>query len=231
MNRTLNLITLNLDLDKNQKEKIKNFYKVRRRMIQMKVNNGNIGKIKLALISQFLTFLGCGKIRTAPGTFTSFITIVAWFFATSFFAKINLSPLYENLFWFSFIVIMTFYSIILIPIYTRDFKNDDHPSIVMDEVVGQLIALCLTYPFVREFYQQESWMLTKIVIFTHLSLNFLLFRIFDISKPWVIGWLDRNVKNPFGVMLDDIIAGIFAAVINTALFLFYKNSIIQLHGF
>lgn len=225
------LISSKFDLGESQKEKIRNFRATRLRMINMMVKNGEISKFRLALINNFLTFLGCGKVKNAPGTFASFMTVLVWLGATMFFTKIQLSAIYENIFWASFIIIATFYSIILIPIYTRNFNEDDHPSIVMDEVVGQLIALTLTYPLVRQYYQEETWLLTKIIMFTHMFLCFLLFRALDIAKPSIIGSIDRNMKNPFGVMLDDIAAGIIAAILNIILFLFYKHSILDLHGY
>ncbi|HEY9131148.1 MAG TPA: phosphatidylglycerophosphatase A [Dyella sp.] len=75
---------------------------------------------------------------------------------------------------------------------------DDHRSLVWDEFVGQWIALlpALFLPF-------SWWMLAG---------GFVLFRVFDVAKPWPIGWVDRRVKGGFGVMVDDVIAGVFAAI-------------------
>ncbi len=229
--KILDKIAEKFDLSEEGKEKIKKFRKIRVRMINMKIKSGKIGKFKLFLITQFLTFLSCGKIRTAQGTIASFLTILLWFFTTSFFSSTQFSIAQENLFWAGFIIISTFFAILLTPIYTRNFAEDDHPSIVIDEVVGQLIALCLTYPFIRQYYQEEPWLLTKIIIFGHLSLCFLFFRVIDIAKPSFVGWIDRNMKNPFGVMLDDIIAGLLTASINIFLFMFYKKSILELQGY
>ncbi len=220
-----------MDLSPKRKAKIRNFRKTRLRMINMMVSSGKISKFKLGIISNFLTMLGCGKIKSGQGTFASFVTVMIWFCATMFFVKIQASIAYENIFWIIIICLSSFYAFVLTPIYTRNFTEDDHPSIVIDEFIGQLIALCMTYPFIRQYYHEETWLLTKIVMFAHMSLCFLLFRIFDIAKPSFIGWIDRNMKNPFGVLLDDIAAGVVAGAIGITLFLFYKNSIIQLHGF
>lgn len=73
----------------------------------------------------------------------------------------------------------------------------DHRSVVWDEFIGQWIALlpALAAPW---------WAVLA---------GFLLFRLFDVWKPWPIGWFDRRVKGGLGVMLDDVIAGMFAAAV------------------
>ena len=72
----------------------------------------------------------------------------------------------------------------------------DHPAIVWDEIVGMLITLFLLPA-------------TPV----YLLLGFLLFRFFDIIKPWPIGWIDRRVDGGMGIMLDDVIAGLMALLI------------------
>ena len=85
----------------------------------------------------------------------------------------------------------------------RALGVDDHRSLVWDEFVGQWLALLplLLVPVVGAW--QWAW----------LALGFALFRLFDVAKPWPIGWLDRRVKGGLGVMLDDAVAGAFAAVV------------------
>lgn len=85
----------------------------------------------------------------------------------------------------------------------RDLGVADHAGIVWDEVVGYLVTVALFVP---------TWPL--------LIAGFLLFRLFDIAKPWPIGWLDRKVSGGFGVMLDDAVAGLAAAAVLTPLTLF-----------
>ena len=72
----------------------------------------------------------------------------------------------------------------------------DYGGIVWDEIAGFLITLCWL-PF--------SWQ--------NLLAGFVLFRLFDILKPWPIKWLDQHVHGGFGIMLDDVVAGVFAALI------------------
>ncbi len=72
-------------------------------------------------------------------------------------------------------------------------KTHDHPAIVWDEVVGMLITL---------FYFPLSY--------STVIIGFLYFRVFDIIKPWPIKWLDQKVHGGIGIMLDDMLAGVFA---------------------
>lgn len=76
----------------------------------------------------------------------------------------------------------------------------DHPGIVWDEIVGMLIAL---WPVLLVGTGWGIW---------DLLVGFLLFRVFDIIKPWPIAWIDRRVEGGLGIMLDDIVAGVMAAV-------------------
>jgi phosphatidylglycerophosphatase A len=78
----------------------------------------------------------------------------------------------------------------------KELGVHDHPAIVWDEFVGVWIVF-IAVPL--------SW--------TTLLVGFVLFRFFDIIKPWPIRWLDRRVKGGFGIMIDDIIAGLFAWVL------------------
>jgi phosphatidylglycerophosphatase A len=72
----------------------------------------------------------------------------------------------------------------------------DHPAIVWDEIVGYLVTMTFAPP---------GW--------TGVAAGFVLFRLFDIAKPWPIRWFDRHVAGGFGIMLDDLLAGIIAAAV------------------
>ncbi len=72
----------------------------------------------------------------------------------------------------------------------------DHPSLVWDEVVGYLITMA---------WAPAGW--------SWVLLGFVLFRLFDIWKPWPIRWLDRRVEGGLGIMIDDVLAGIYAAIV------------------
>ena len=86
---------------------------------------------------------------------------------------------------------------ILVCAYTAERLGvHDHPAIVWDEVVGYLITMTAV---------PAGWM--------WVVAGFILFRLFDILKPWPISWFDRRVHGGIGIMLDDVIAGVFAAVV------------------
>lgn len=70
----------------------------------------------------------------------------------------------------------------------------DHPGIVWDEIVGYLVTMTLA---------PSGWL--------WIAIGFVLFRIFDVLKPWPIRWIDRHVHGGFGIMLDDLLAGLCAA--------------------
>ena len=108
-------------------------------------------------------------------------------------------PLYwqlAQLDFYSYIAVCVVVSIIGIAIceYTaRQLKTHDHPGIVWDEFAGFFITM-IAVP------------MTTI----NIVLGFILFRIFDIFKPWPISWLDKRVSGGLGIMLDDLVAGVFA---------------------
>ncbi|WP_448100498.1 phosphatidylglycerophosphatase A family protein [Luteibacter jiangsuensis] len=134
--------------------------------------------------------LGSGLTPKAQGTFGSLAALLPWLLLREL-------PLPA---WLAIIVVAFAIGVWACEVSGRILGVADHRSIVWDEFVGQWIALlpALVAPW---------WAVV---------LGFLLFRLFDVWKPWPIGWFDRRVKGGLGVMLDDVIAGLFAAA---ALFL------------
>jgi len=135
----------------------------------------------------FLAFgFGSGLAPKAPGTFGTLACIpLYWLLA-------DLSLIY-------YLLACVFISAIGIFIcgYTaKVLKIHDHPGIVWDEFAGFLITM-IGISF--------SW--------TNVLIGFILFRIFDIWKPWPINWLDSKVSGGLGIMLDDIVAGAFSLLI------------------
>lgn len=82
-------------------------------------------------------------------------------------------------------------------VYARRLEKDDPKEVVIDEVMGQWVALVFALP-------NHIW---------HIAVGFLAFRLFDIFKPWPANWADRRIKGGWGIMLDDLVAGIYAAVV------------------
>lgn len=126
---------------------------------------------------------GSGLAPKAPGTFGTLAALPLY---------LLLQPLplqlYLALVAFGFVV-----GIWICEVTSRDLGVHDHGGIVWDEIIGFLVTMSLAPP---------GWW--------WLLLGFLLFRFFDIFKPWPIGWLDLRVTGGFGIMLDDLVAGIYA---------------------
>lgn len=211
-------------------QKINNFPQARNRLIEKMMKNETVSEVIVNRIAILLTFFGCGKVRYAQGTLASFVTVVLWLGVSLFFFNFEVETFYELVFWSIIIALLFVYGLLFIPLYSKSVGADDHPSIVIDEVVGQLTALVFTYPFVKEYYFEESWFLSKLIMGAHMFSCFIFFRFFDIAKPFFIGWIDRNLKNSFGVMVDDLICGIITAAINIAIFMIYQDALLKLHS-
>jgi phosphatidylglycerophosphatase A len=89
----------------------------------------------------------------------------------------------------------------------------DPKFIVVDEVVGQWIAL-LPLPFLYSFLDPNSFYYFSAPI---AAVAFFAFRIFDIWKPWPVNYADKNIPGGYGIMLDDVIAGMYALIVTSAL--------------
>jgi len=144
-----------------------------------------------------LTMLGVGNSKYAPGTVASFITCLVYIFFFSF--KINIFFLILG------VSLILIYSVYSIDKYANSFSETDAKEIVIDEFIGQSIPVLTIYTFL------EKNNLDNFILYTFTS--FILFRIFDIFKPYPINKIDQNIKNGFGVILDDIVAGIYSIVI------------------
>lgn len=212
------------------KKRMRNFPKARERLLNLMIRNKMITESKIKMHGILITFFGCGKLRHGPGTLASFMTVMMWLGFSALFYKFELiTPIYEMFFWLAISTALFIYGIIFIPLYEKHLNSHDHPSIVIDEVVGQLVALCLTYPFVKKYYFDNTLFLNQLIMLGHIILSFTFFRFLDISKPLFIGWIDRNVKSSFGVMLDDLVCGLITAALNITIFTVYSNTVVQLH--
>jgi phosphatidylglycerophosphatase A len=129
---------------------------------------------------------GAGLIPKAPGTFGALVAIPIY---------LLLQPLW--LVYYALIVLLTFLAGIWICQRTADDLGvHDYGGIVWDEIVGYLFGMAFAPP---------GWI--------WIVIGFLLFRLFDILKPWPIRWIDQTVEGGLGIMLDDILAGVFTAVV------------------
>ena len=155
----------------------------------------------------FVTFFGLGTFRYAPGTITSLVTTILLF---SFYHILNFS---SNLILLIFIIIFT-YAFYAVSEYIKNNEDKDPNEIVIDEVIGQFIPIYL-YEISHGIQKnpQES--------FFYYILIFILFRFFDIKKPFPIYIFDKNFKNSFGVIFDDILAGLYV-VLSLIIFMVVK---------
>ena len=147
----------------------------------------------------FVTLFGIGKIKLIPGSFASLATTLFLFFI---FHILNFSP---NIFLIGVIIIF-FISLYAVNIFIKDLDNKDPKEVVIDEFIGQSIPICL-YEISHEASKETGQVLTFYFVM------FILFRIFDIIKPYPVSYYDKNFKNSFGVIMDDICAGLYVVAI------------------
>ena len=141
--------------------------------------------------------LGIGNSKFAPGTVASFITCLIYIYFYN--SQINIFFLILG------VILIFVFSVYSIDNLKNSFSKIDAKEIVIDEFIGQSIPVLSIYSFV------ETNNLNHFIIFTFVS--FILFRIFDIWKPFPINIIDKNMKNGFGVILDDVVAGIYSIII------------------
>ena len=147
----------------------------------------------------FVTLFGIGKISKIPGSIASLVTTVFLFFL---FHVVNISA---NIILASIVVIF-FISLWSVSIFIKSLDNKDPNEVVIDEFIGQSIPICL-YEIAHEGTKETSQVLTFYFIM------FILFRIFDIVKPYPVSYYDKNFKNSFGVMMDDVCAGLYVVAV------------------
>ena len=155
----------------------------------------------------FVTFFGIGTIRFAPGTITSLITTILLF---SSFHLINFSSYVILLFLF----LVFLYSFYAVAEYIKYSENKDPKEVVIDEVIGQSIPIYLFE--IAHGSEKDSQEVVLFYIYI-----FVLFRFFDIKKPFPVNIIDRKYKNSFGVIFDDVIAGLYV-VLTLIVFMFIK---------
>ena len=147
----------------------------------------------------FVTLFGIGKIKKIPGSFASLVTTIFLFFL---FHILNISL---NIVLICVIIIF-FISLYAVNIFIKDLDNKDPKEVVVDEFIGQSIPICL-YEIAHEGTKETDQVLT------YYFIMFILFRIFDIIKPFPVSYYDKNFKNSFGVVMDDVCAGLYVVAV------------------
>ena len=146
----------------------------------------------------FVTMFGIGKLPKIPGTFGSLATIIILFI---FFHIFNIS---SNLILLFLIVIFSL-SFIAVGSHIKDNENKDPKEVIIDEFIGQSIPI-----YLYEISHGTEKSLDEAIIF--YGVCFILFRFFDIIKPFPVSYFDKNFKNSFGVIMDDVCAGFYVVL-------------------
>lgn len=146
----------------------------------------------------FLAFgFGSGAAPWAPGTFGTLMGVVIYLLLWQWLPL----PYYAMLLVLAFIA-----GVAICHITARDLKVHDHGGIVWDEMLGYWLTL---------FAAPKGWL--------WIIIGFALFRLFDIWKPFPINYLDRRVHGGLGIMLDDVVAAIYAGIVLQILAKFYAT--------
>jgi len=150
----------------------------------------------------FLTFFLVGKIKHAPGTFASLVACFLFLLLVSITSIVVI---------FFITLIIFCYSFVAMNYSFNEFNSDDPQEIVIDEVVGQMLTL-LALPVYETLYPLPT--------IYYCVPAFLLFRLFDIWKPFPISYIDKNIQGSLGIMLDDILASFYSIIILTLILFF-----------
>ena len=148
-------------------------------------------EVKRRFAMLICTWFGVGLVKFAPGSWASLFALP---FAWVIYEFGQLPAL-------AVATLLVFaVGVWVANIYTRNLSEDDPPQVVIDEVAGQWLTLLVVPPS-----------------FLYYMMGCIFFRITDILKPWPIAWADKHIKGGLGIMFDDILAGVYAAL---ALFAF-----------
>ena len=148
--------------------------------------------------SLLVTMFGLGKIKFMPGTFGSLATTILLFYL---FHSLKIS---SNIILIGLVTVFI-YSFYAISTHTEDSKDKDPREIIIDEFLGQSIPIYL-YEISHGTIKESDDAIIYYVLF------FILFRYFDIMKPFPVSFFDKNFKNSFGVIMDDICAGLYVVL-------------------
>ena len=150
----------------------------------------------------FLTLFKIGNIKYAPGTIASIFTCILFIILNHYFSIFTIFILTLLVFFYSFVAINNSY---------QNFNSQDPQEIVIDEFIGQMLPL-IAIPIYETLFPTHK--------LYYCIAAFLIFRFFDILKPFPINYIDNNTKGALGIILDDIVAGFFSIIVLSILFFF-----------
>ena len=148
------------------------------------------------------TLFGVGLIRFAPGTWGTLFSVFLWLL---FFEKLSSNTIA--------VLLAVVLAIVCCHFSSKDLNNKDQKAIVIDELAGMWVALLICSPLIESNYNKDD-----VYGYVNVFIVFLAFRFFDILKPFPISYFDKNLKNGFGIVFDDLIAGIFAGIFTILLY-------------
>ena len=146
----------------------------------------------------FVTMFGLGKVKMIPGTFGSLATIIILYF---FFHILNISSTIVLI----GLMIIFIYSFSAVAAHIKDNENKDPREVIIDEFIGQSIPI-----YLYEISHDTKKLPDEAIIVYIIC--FVLFRFFDIKKPFPVSFFDKNYKNSFGVIMDDVCAGLYVVL-------------------
>ena len=158
----------------------------------------------------FVTMFGLGKIKFIPGTIGSLATVLILYFC------FHILRIDSNLIFLGILIIFI-YSFVAVANHTKNSENKDPGEIVIDEFIGQSIPIFLYEVSHGTVKAQDEAIIFYVVCF-------ILFRYFDIVKPFPVSYFDKKHKNSFGVIMDDVCAG-FYVVLSLICFMVLKSYI------
>ena len=144
------------------------------------------------------TLGGIGLFPFAPGTVGSIFGWIIFIVLSHYIEMISST------------ILLIFLSIYISSLATKDLVNKDHKSIVIDEMAGIWFAMIPVIYIASSQYERTLYAVLTLIFF----------RLFDILKPYPISYIDKNFKGGFGIVLDDLIAGVFAGILATAITLY-----------
>ena len=159
----------------------------------------------------FVTMFGLGKIKFIPGTFGSLATIIILYICFHIL-EINSGIIFLGL------ILIFIYSFSAVTRHTKNNENKDPGEIIIDEFIGQSIPIYL-YEISHGTNKEPD---QAIIIY---FVCFILFRYFDIMKPFPVSYFDQKHQNSFGVIMDDVCAG-FYVVLSLICFMILKSYIL-----
>ena len=146
----------------------------------------------------FVTMFGLGQLKKIPGTISSFVTTIILFFYFHIFS-------FPKTFFLFFWLIITIYAFVAVANYIKSKQNKDPKEIVIDEFIGQSLPI-----YIYEIsHGTEKFFEDSIYFYV---IMFMTFRVFDIIKPFPVSYFDKNFKNSFGVIMDDVCAGFYVVL-------------------